>query len=110
VALESLVTQGQSTLKFLNAREDAFASLVVRKNMAVRLLSRQKEAIIFLAKQPLGLWATQDKIKRTQLWLAERGQKARDHLVRRAKAAKALQVCWGLFIFLWKYPQENGAR
>jgi len=66
-ALEVLISKGQRTLHYLNAREVAFAGLVERKRRAVRLLERQKEAIIFLAKAPMGLWNTQEKIKNTQV-------------------------------------------
>lgn len=66
-SLEYLLKKGRRTLQYLNAREEAFAGLVVRKNKAVRLLVRQKEAINFLAKAPQGLWNTQEKIKNTQV-------------------------------------------
>lgn len=91
-SLCSLITQGQRTLAFLNAREIAFASLVVRRQKAVVLVARKKEAFSFLKKQPLGLWANQDKIAATQVWLAQRGVNAIAHLERRAKAFKLLQV------------------
>jgi hypothetical protein len=91
-SLCSLITQGQRTLAFLNAREVAFAALVVRRQKAVVLVARKKEAFSFLKKQPLGLWANQDKIAATQVWLTQRGVSAIAHLERRAKAFKLLQV------------------
>lgn len=90
--LVSLIQQGQRTLSFLNAREVAFAALVVRRQKAVVLVARKKEALIFLARQPLGLWANLDKIEATQRWLAERGTQALAHLQKRAKAFQLLQV------------------
>ena len=90
--LVSLIQQGQRTLSFLNAREVAFAALVVRRQKAVVLVARKKEALIFLARQPLGLWANLDKIEATQRWLAERGAQALAHLQKRAKAFQLLQV------------------
>lgn len=91
-ALTHLVTHGQRTLHFLNGREDAFAGLVERRRRAVVLVARKKEAISFLARQPLGLWANQDKIAAMQVWLAQRGQKAIAHLERRHKAYLSLKV------------------
>lgn len=99
-ALEHLIVHGQRTLHFLNRREEAFAALVVRRRRAVVLVARKKEAIIFLAKQPLGLWANQDKIAAMHVWLAKRGQQAIAHLERRHKAFLSLKVSQGVNAFL----------
>jgi hypothetical protein len=94
-ALFSLIAQGQRTLGFLNTREVAFAALVVRQQRAVRVVARKKEALVFLAKQPLGLWTNWDKIQSTQEWLAQRGAQALQYLQKRAKTFKSLQLTAG---------------
>jgi hypothetical protein len=100
VALASLIEQGQRTLKYLNTRETAFASLVQRKSRAVRLLERQKEARVFLARQPLGVWAQTDLRETTQEWLSARAQKALAHLIFRAKTFASLQVFRFFLLFV----------
>jgi len=89
-ACDSLCTQGQRTLRFLNAREHSFAYCTRRRAQADVLIARQKQSILFFRTLVNKVRATEAALAEAQAALAAKGRSAVIYVNRRNAAQTRL--------------------
>ena len=81
---------GQFKLRYMNNREHGYAWLFARRIRGEKLIKNRIKAANWLRNRPILFWKQEELVANAFVWLTDRGNRAKDHALKQAKAKTRL--------------------